>query len=98
MFQSVISKLPAHMIQTQITAFLLDYPNALDRAIVLDGQITANASSLSTHYADLASLAARQAMAGTELTIGHDTSDSSKFNFSDVKMFMKDFQATNAPG
>ena len=77
--------------------FLQDYLAALQRALALDAQIIGNATSLSPHYGDLVSLAARQAMAGVEVTIGRD-SDSGSFNFSDVKMFMKDFQAGAVSG
>ena len=83
----------------QISNFLQDYPAAAQRSLALDAQITGNASTLSTHYADLVSLAARQAMGGVELTIGRNSeSDSGAFNFSDVKMFMKNFQAGAVSG
>ncbi|KAI0341142.1 hypothetical protein BDW22DRAFT_330198 [Trametopsis cervina] len=65
------------------SAFLTDFPSAFNRAVVLDTALLQNASRISPHYADLISLAARQAMAGTELTI----SPSSE---TDVKMFMRD--------
>lgn len=32
-------------------------------------------------------------MGGTELTIGNSSADSTKFNTSDVKMFMKDINS-----
>ncbi|KAF7794737.1 hypothetical protein EIP86_005875, partial [Pleurotus ostreatoroseus] len=44
---------------------------------------------ISAHYADLVSLAARQAMGGLELTLGRSSLDASQWNTSDVKMFMK---------
>jgi hypothetical protein len=71
----------------QITAFLLDYDNAIQRANNLDAGLTKNASAISAHYADLVSVAARQAMAGVELTVG---GSDGAWNQSDVKMFMKD--------
>ena len=49
--------------------------------------MTTNASIISSHYADLVSLAARQTMAATELTVGVAADGS--FNTSDVKMFLK---------
>lgn len=60
------------------------------RAEALDQRILADAAKVSAHYADLVSLAARQAMGGTELTIGRNIAGSSEWNTSDVKMFLKD--------
>ena len=72
-------------------SFVADYPNALNRAIALDQKILAAATNVSDHYADLVSLAARQAMGGTELTIGQTMSSSGQVEWDtgDVKMFMK---------
>ncbi|KAF7790198.1 hypothetical protein EIP86_001150 [Pleurotus ostreatoroseus] len=69
--------------------FVADYPNAYNRAIALDQKLTTAAARISNHYVDLVSLAARQAMAGTELTVSQGTSDPSQWNLSDIKMFMK---------
>lgn len=69
-----------------MTAFLQDWDDASKRAIALDSSILQKASSISSNYADLVSLTARQAMAGMELTISQDNG---VFNTSDVKMFMK---------
>ena len=63
---------------------MADFPNALERAKALDARILSDASALSSNYADLVSLAARQAMAGMELTVGQDGSTA------DVMMFMQD--------
>ena len=65
------------------------YQDALARATALDQKILTAAANVSTHYADLVSLAARQAIGGTELTIGRSTSNPTQWNSSDVKMFMK---------
>ena len=71
----------------QATAVLQDYDHAVQRANAFDASLIKNASTVSSHYADLISLTARQAMAGVELTVGGTESD---WNTSDVKMFMKD--------
>ncbi|KAF7790195.1 hypothetical protein EIP86_001147 [Pleurotus ostreatoroseus] len=71
------------------TFFVDDYTSAIDRSIALDQKLRAAAMGISAHYADLVSLAARQAMGGTELTVGRSSSDPSQWNTSDVKMFMK---------
>ena len=71
----------------QITDFLQDYPNAVQRAEALDSALEKNASTISSHYADLVALTARQVMGATELTVGTDANGN--LNLSDVKMFMK---------
>lgn len=70
----------------KVTAFLQDSNNSFTRAIALDTNILQKAGGISSEYADLVSLGARQAMAGTELTISQGNN---QFNTSDVKMFMK---------
>ncbi|KAJ3538099.1 hypothetical protein NM688_g6567 [Phlebia brevispora] len=75
------------------TYLLQDFTDASNRASALDQKILGDAANVSTHYADLVSLAARQAMGGTELTIGNSSADSTKFNTSDVKMFMKNINS-----
>ena len=72
----------------KVEAFAADFPNALQRAIALDSRILADASAVSSNYTDLVSLAARQAMAGVELTVGPSGSDA------DVQMFMQDTGST----
>lgn len=73
-----------------MTSFVTGYQDAHTRASALDDRIMAAASSVSAHYSDLVSLAARQAMGGTELTVAQSSSGSGGWNTSDVKMFMKD--------
>ena len=72
---------------SQVTAILQDYDDAIQRANAFDASLAKNASDISSHYADLVSLTARQAMAGVELTVGGSESN---WNTSDVQMFMKD--------
>ena len=93
-FETRYTSLPAiddERVLLQVTSFIADYPNALNRAIALDQKILTAAANVSEHYADLVSLAARQAMGGTELTIGQSTSHSGQLEWDtgDVKMFMK---------
>lgn len=73
-----------------MTAFATGYMAALQRATALDKKIQDDASSVSSHYADIVSLAARQAMGGTELTIVQNSTGTSDWSTSDVKMFIKD--------
>ncbi|KAI0341899.1 hypothetical protein BDW22DRAFT_1484797 [Trametopsis cervina] len=70
------------------TTFLTDFPNAFQRAVTLDAAILKDATQISSQYADLVSLTARQAMAGTEITIGPNDPG-------DVKMFMKDISGSS---
>lgn len=72
----------------QMDAFLLDFPGAKSRADDVDNLILNAAGNISEPYKDLVSIAARQVMAATELTIANGTDN--KWNMSDVKMFMKD--------
>jgi hypothetical protein len=74
-----------------VTAALEDLDNTFSRAVELDTMILQKAGSISTHYADIISLAARQAIAGTELTISPN-------NASDIKMFMKDLGVSGSSG
>ncbi|KAJ7171489.1 hypothetical protein C8R46DRAFT_1263038 [Mycena filopes] len=71
-----------------IAAFIDDFPAARTRAIALDTQILQAASAVSQDYADLVSLATRQALAGMDITLS--TKPDGSWNFSDVKAFMKD--------
>lgn len=64
-----------------------DYQNALQRANTLDATLEKNASAISSHYADLVAVTARQTMGATELTIG--ATGNGSLDLSDVKMFMK---------
>jgi hypothetical protein len=75
----------------QVTTALEDSNGAFSRAVELDASILHKAGSISTNYADIISLAARQAIAGTELTISPN-------NASDIKMFMKDLGVSGSSG
>ncbi|KAJ7775994.1 hypothetical protein DFH07DRAFT_951896 [Mycena maculata] len=76
-------------ISDAIDAFVSDFADARARAIALDEKILRDASSaVSDAYGDLVSLAARQAVAGVEITLS--TTSAGEFNFSDVQAFMKD--------
>lgn len=76
-----------------ITSFLQDYESAMQRAEAFDTALAANASSVSPHLADLVAIAARQAMAGTELTVG---GAAGSYNTSDIRMYMKQVGATGS--
>ncbi|KIK65872.1 hypothetical protein GYMLUDRAFT_218622 [Collybiopsis luxurians FD-317 M1] len=75
-------------VPTAMSDFMSDASNALQRAIALDNQIISDAQGISSDYADLVSLASRQAMAGMEITVGSDSNG--QVNKSDVLIFMKD--------
>lgn len=92
-FLSFTSLNRADRTRSQVTFFVQDYPNAVQRSNLLDSRILGDASAVSTHYADLVSLAARQTMAGVEITVGNNGGTDS-FDLSDVKMFMKDTGGT----
>lgn len=68
--------------------FLGDFSNATSRAITLDNRITNDASAISSQYANLVSLAAKQVIGSTEITISKNGDGT--WNTSDVMIFMKD--------
>jgi hypothetical protein len=74
-------------VSTAMSAFMSDASTALQRATTLDNKIVSDASLISSNYADLVSLASRQAMAGIEITVG---TSNGKVNNSDIMFFMKD--------
>ncbi|KAH9951526.1 hypothetical protein B0H21DRAFT_684389, partial [Amylocystis lapponica] len=71
-----------------IDAFLSDYSDAFARSTALDQKILQDATSISTEYGNLVSLAARQAFGGMDITVSHGTGE--QWDMSDVKIFMKD--------
>lgn len=73
---------------SQIDAFVADFAAASQRATEFDKKMLSDASAISPQYANLVSLAARQTIGSTELTIANGTDG--RWNTSDVKMFMKD--------
>ena len=72
---------------TQIDDFTLDFPNALSRSAALDSRIISAAQSTSSDYADIVSLAARQAMT-IDFTVSRIQNGG--FNTSDIKAFLRD--------
>lgn len=73
-----------------VTDVLSDYSSALSRATALDANLTAQAAQAvpGNDLANLISLAARQVIANTELTVGRGSDGS--WNKSDVMMFMRE--------
>ena len=71
-----------------MSAFLEDFQDASERASALDNAVLQNATAISSQYADLVSLAARQAFGSIEMSVSNGTDG--KWNMSDVKIFMKD--------
>lgn len=83
-----LPRFPPHLLRpAQVTALLQDYDAAVQRAETFETALLEGAAAVSSNYADLVALTARQAMAGTELTIGQNSDGS--LNTSDIKMFMK---------
>ncbi|SJL15644.1 uncharacterized protein ARMOST_19148 [Armillaria ostoyae] len=67
--------------------FLSDFSDAKQRAIDLDNKVMSDARQISDNYADLVTLAARQALA-VDITVSRDSKG--QWNASDVMSFMKD--------
>ncbi|PBK76561.1 hypothetical protein ARMSODRAFT_875663 [Armillaria solidipes] len=70
-----------------IDFFLSDFSDAKQRAIDLDNKIMSDARQISDNYADLVTLAARQALA-VDITVSKNSEG--QWNTSDVMTFMKD--------
>ncbi|KAK0233832.1 hypothetical protein IW262DRAFT_113460 [Armillaria fumosa] len=70
-----------------IDSFLDDFPNAKQRAIALDNKTMSDARQISDNYADLVTLAARQALA-VDITVSKDSTG--QWNTSDIMTFMRD--------
>lgn len=83
-------------ISCQLEEFLDDFSGAVQRAEALDLVLEKNATAISSQYADLVALTARQTIGSTELTVG--ISPNGAFNLSDVKMFMKDIGGSSGLG
>ncbi|KAK0500707.1 hypothetical protein EDD18DRAFT_1434560 [Armillaria luteobubalina] len=80
------------MVSDAIDSFLNDFPNAKQRAIALDSKIVSDARQISDNYADLVTLAARQALA-VDITVSKDSTG--QWNTSDIMTFMKDVGRVN---
>ncbi|KAI0358680.1 DUF1793-domain-containing protein [Trametes cingulata] len=80
-------------IDQTIDDFTSAFATIEQKCIALDEAIIANASKVSSHYADLVSLATRQAMASFDITVS--TGSDGKPNASDVRIFMKDIGSSS---
>lgn len=72
---------------SQISSFLGDYQNALNRAQAFDNKVASDATKISADYASIVALSIRQALGATEITISKNGGGT--FNTSDVLVFMK---------
>jgi len=71
----------------QISSFLSDYFDALDRANTFDAKVQKDSEKISAEYAAIVSLSIRQAFAAIEITISKDSSGA--FDTTDIVAFMK---------
>lgn len=65
-----------------------DFKDARDRAVAFDKILQDEARNISEDYADLVSIAARQTLAGAEITVSK--TEGGDWNTSDIMSFMKD--------
>ncbi|KAI0759823.1 hypothetical protein BD413DRAFT_495995 [Trametes elegans] len=75
-------------ISTAIDAVISEADDALQRATALDQAIMGNACQISSRYADLVALSARQTMGSLDITVQDDASANP--DPSQVRIFMKD--------
>ncbi|GJE95240.1 DUF5127 and DUF1793 domain-containing protein [Phanerochaete sordida] len=80
---------------TLIKEFLQDYVPAMQRAEALDLALATQASAVSPHLADLVSLATRQVMGSTELTVN---SSANGLDTADIRMYMKNIGVSSPSG
>ena len=75
----------------QISTFINDYSNALARANAFDAKVKADASAISSDYADIVALSIRQTLGACEITVSKTSSGA--FNTSDITTFMKEISS-----
>ncbi|KAI0092705.1 hypothetical protein BDY19DRAFT_1054180 [Irpex rosettiformis] len=75
------------LISNAISFFLNDYPSAISRARQLDSKIQNDASAISTDYAAIAALSARQVLMSTEITLPKQSDG--KWNISEPRMWLR---------
>ncbi|PIL37079.1 hypothetical protein GSI_00771 [Ganoderma sinense ZZ0214-1] len=78
-------------VSSAISTFIHDYADALLRAQAFDAKVKADASKISSDYADIVALSVRQAFGSIEITVSKDSSGN--FNTSDVMTFMKEISS-----
>lgn len=71
----------------QAKAFLDDYKRTADASGTFDAKLSAVGSDISSEYADLLALSARQVMGSLDITLSKTAGG--VWNFSDTKVFMK---------
>ncbi|EMD33464.1 hypothetical protein CERSUDRAFT_118047 [Gelatoporia subvermispora B] len=71
-----------------MTAFVVNYSSASQRAQAFDRNVTEAATNISSEYAGVLSLALRTSFGGLDVTVSNGTDG--QLNASDVKTFMKD--------
>ncbi|KXN86419.1 hypothetical protein AN958_10281 [Leucoagaricus sp. SymC.cos] len=74
-----------------ISNFLNDFSHALSRANAFDSKVNSDASKISSDYASIVAISARQALAAIEITISKNSDGS--FNTNDVIVFMKEISS-----
>ncbi|TFK92183.1 DUF1793-domain-containing protein [Polyporus arcularius HHB13444] len=78
-------------VASAISTFINDYSNALARAKAFDAKVKADASKISSDYADIVALSIRQTLGACEITVSKTSSGA--FNTSDVTTFMKEISS-----
>ncbi|KAH9892777.1 DUF1793-domain-containing protein [Cubamyces lactineus] len=76
-----------------IDAWTTSFSDIEARAIAFDEAVMGNASKISSHYADLVSLATRQTLGSLDITVSTDSTGQP--NASDVRIFMKDIGSSS---
>ena len=77
-------------VSNAISTFIHDYANALARANTFDAKLKADASKISSDYADVVALSVRQALGSVEITV---SKKDGKYNEDDILTFMKEISS-----
>ncbi|KAJ8483513.1 hypothetical protein ONZ51_g4651 [Trametes cubensis] len=83
-----VTRYGVNNIGAAIDAWTTSFSDIQARAIAFDEAVMGNASQVSSHYADLVSLATRQTLGSLDITVSTDSTGQP--NASDVRIFMKD--------
>ncbi|TDL28033.1 DUF1793-domain-containing protein [Rickenella mellea] len=82
--------------QAAISFLLNDFTRARDAGNAMDAKILGDAQKISSPYADMVTLSARQALSAVDITLKKENNGS--WNTSDVKAFFKNMGGVGGPG
>ena len=82
------------MLRLQLTFFMDDFPRAQQAAADYDSKLLAVGSTISSNYADLLAISARQVLGSIDITLA--LGSDGNWNLSDTLVFMKNMGAAGS--